>query len=93
MLSELRKYRVGLILTHQYLAQIDPQVREAILGNAGTIISFRLGVGDAEILRNEFYPEFTMHDLVNLPNYHVYVRLMIDGVVSRSFSAETRLTE
>lgn len=89
MLSELRKYRVGLILAQQYLNQIEPQVRDAILGNAGTILSFRLGVAEAEILRNEFYPEFAMHDLVSLPNYHVYLKLMIDGVVSRSFSAET----
>jgi hypothetical protein len=89
MLSELRKYRVGLILAHQYLSQIDPAVRDAIIGNAGTIISFRLGLADAEILGKEFYPEFSMHDLVSLPNFHVYLKLMIDGAVSRSFSAET----
>jgi hypothetical protein len=91
MLSELRKYRVGLILAHQYLSQIEPAVRDAIIGNAGTIISFRLGLADAEILGKEFYPEFSMHDLVSLPNYHVYLKLMIDGVASRSFSAETTL--
>jgi DNA helicase HerA-like ATPase len=89
MLSELRKYRLGLILSHQHLSQLDPQVRDAVLGNVGTIISFRLGLVDAEILAKEFYPELTAADLVNLPNLHIYLRLMVDGVVSRPFSAET----
>src|SRR3989449_3194832 len=70
MLSELRKYRVGLILAHQYLTQLDLEVRDAILGNAGTIISFRLGLADAEILAQEFYPELAAVDLVSLPNHH-----------------------
>lgn len=89
MLSELRKYRVGLILAHQYLSQLDPQVRDAILGNAGTIVSFRLGLADAEILEKEFYPEFVAGDLIGLPNYNIYLKLMIDGKVSRPFSAQT----
>src|SRR5213593_2322979 len=89
MLSELRKYRVGMILAHQYLSQLDLQVRDAILGNVGTMIAFRLGLADAEILENEFRPEISAVDLIGLPNYHVYVKLMIDGVVSRTFSART----
>jgi len=89
MLSELRKYRVGLILAHQYLTQLDLEVRDAILGNAGTIISFRLGLADAEILAQEFYPELAAVDLVSLPNHHIYLKLMVDGVVSRPFSATT----
>jgi type IV secretory pathway TraG/TraD family ATPase VirD4 len=89
MLSELRKYRVNLVLAHQYLSQVDPEVRDAILGNAGTIISFRLGVTDAEILSREFHPEFSVQDLVGLPNYRIYLKLMIDGAVSKSFSAVT----
>ena len=89
MLSELRKYRVNMILSHQYLTQLDLQVRDSILGNVGTMISFRLGLTDAEILSGEFYPFFSANDLINLPNYHVYLRLMIDGVVSQPFSAET----
>lgn len=89
MLSELRKYRVGLVLAHQYLGQLDEEVRDAVLGNAGTLISFRVGLADAELLEKEFAPEFSAYDLVNLPNYHVYLKLMIDGVVSRPFSAET----
>jgi hypothetical protein len=89
MLSELRKYRVGMILAHQYLSQLDLQVRDAILGNVGTIITFRVGLTDAEILEKEFRPEFSALDLISLPNYHVYLRLMVDGVVSKPFSAKT----
>lgn len=89
MLSELRKYRVNMVLAHQYLTQLDLPVRDAILGNVGTIISFRLGLADAEILGKEFAPVFSPHDLMGLANYNIYLKLMIDGVVSRAFSAET----
>lgn len=92
MLSELRKYHVGLVLAHQYLSQIDVQVRDSILGNVGTIISFRLGAADATILEKEFLPEITALDLISLPNYQIYLKLMVDGVVSRPFSAETLLS-
>jgi hypothetical protein len=88
MLSELRKYRVNMIFAHQYLSQLDPQVREAILGNVGTLISFRLGVSDAEVLEKEFYPQFSMKDLISLPNYHVYLKLMINSMISDPFSAK-----
>jgi hypothetical protein len=89
MLSELRKYRVGMILAHQYLSQLDPQIRDAILGNVGTIIAFRLGLADAEIIAQEFYPVFSPADLVALPNYAIYLKLMVDGVPTPPFSAET----
>jgi hypothetical protein len=89
MMSELRKYRVNLILAHQYLTQLDLKVRDAILGNVGSIISFRLGLADAEILAKEFYPEFSAKDLVRLPNYSIYLKLMVNGVPSSPFSAET----
>lgn len=89
MLSELRKYHVGLILANQYLSQLDEKIQDAILGNAGTIISFRLGLNDAEILAKEFYPEISVQDLMNLPNHHIYLKLIIDGQVSRPFSGRT----
>lgn len=89
MLSELRKYRVNLILAHQYLAQLDPKISDAIFGNVGTIVSFRVGARDAEVLEKEFRPEIGATDLVNLPNYNIYLKLMVDGVVARPFSAET----
>ncbi len=78
-----------MVLAHQYLSQLDPQVRDAILGNAGTIICFRVGLADAEILEKEFRLEFSALDLISLPNYLVYLRLMVDGVVVRPFSART----
>ncbi|MDT7540579.1 MAG: hypothetical protein QOE33_483 [Acidobacteriota bacterium] len=89
MLSELRKYRLNLILAHQYLAQLDERLLTAILGNVGTIASFRIGPQDAEIIAQEFAPEISATDLVNLPNHHVYLKLMIDGRVSSPFSAKT----
>jgi hypothetical protein len=89
MLSELRKYRLNLILAHQFLSQLDLPVRDAILGNAGTLITFRLGLADAEILAKEFYPDVYERDLVNLPNFAFFLKLMIDGAVSKAFSAET----
>jgi type IV secretory pathway TraG/TraD family ATPase VirD4 len=89
MLSELRKYRVGMILAHQYLSQLDPQVRDAVLGNTGTIITFRLGAEDAQTLAKEFEPEFSALDLTTLPNYHIYLKLMVEGEVTRPFSART----
>ncbi len=71
MTSELRKYHVGLVLAHQYLFQLDPDVREAVLGNAGTVISFRLGAKDAAYLAQEFRPVFTQRDFINLPNHDI----------------------
>lgn len=89
MLAELRKYRVGLVLAHQYLDQLDDDVRSAVFGNVGTVICFRVGAPDARILEEELFPEFRTQDLVSLPNRHIYVKLMIDGQVSRPFSAVT----
>lgn len=89
ILSESRKYGLNLILAHQYLDQLQPEVRSAILGNVGTMISFRVGVDDAVVLAKEFYPVFEKGDLIGLPNYHIYLKLMIDGATSRPFSAIT----
>jgi hypothetical protein len=89
MAAELRKYRVGMVLAHQYLQQLHPDVRHAVLGNAGTLISFRLGAEDAAYLAREFEPEFAADDFIRLPNYRIYLRLMIDGEPSKPFSAAT----
>jgi len=89
MLSESRKYGLNLILAHQYLEQLDEKIRAAVLGNVGTIVSFRVGVEDAGLLKNEFFPVFNKLDLINLPNYSVYLKMLIDGVTSRPFSATT----
>ena len=93
ILSEARKYRLNLTVAHQYTAQLisdkSSAVRDAVFGNVGTMIVFRVGADDAEFLESEFDPEFTPQDIVNLPNYKVYMKLMIDGVTSRPFSAKT----
>jgi hypothetical protein len=89
MMSELRKFGVGLVLAHQYLNQLDTDVRHAVLGNAGTLISFRVGPEDAATLAREFQPTFDTLDLLNLPNYAMYLRLMINGTPSKPFSAMT----
>ncbi|MBA7655713.1 hypothetical protein ES703_63621 [subsurface metagenome] len=89
VLSEARKYRLALTLGHQYIAQMEDEVRDAVFGNVGTIVSFRVGAEDAEFLEKEFTPEFMASDLVNLGKYNVYLKLMIDGIAGRPFSAET----
>lgn len=89
ILSEARKYRLCLIIAHQYTAQLDEKVRDAVFGNVGTMIIFRVGADDADNVEKEFSPEFTVEDFVNLPNYHIYTKLMVDGVTSRPFSART----
>ncbi len=89
ILSEARKYRLCLTVGHQYISQMDETVRDAVFGNVGTIAVFRVGAEDAEFLEKEFSPEFTAEDLVNLSKYNIYLKLMIDGVASHPFSAET----
>jgi len=89
VLSEARKYRLNLILAHQYISQTEETVRDAVFGNIGTLISFRVGADDAEFLEKEFSPEFFAQDLVNLPKYHIYLKLMIDGIAGNPFSAVT----
>lgn len=89
MLSELRKYRVGLVLAHQYLGQLEPEIRDAVFGNVGTLMAFRVGGGDALWLAREFAPTFSAEDLTRLPQYHLYIRLCINGETSQPFSART----
>ncbi|MEK9129816.1 MAG: type IV secretion system DNA-binding domain-containing protein [Patescibacteria group bacterium] len=93
ILSEARKYRLNLIVAHQYIGQLindaSTKVRDAIFGNVGTMIIFRIGAADAEFLENEFIEKFTIQDLVNLANYNIYLKLMIDGVTTLPFSAQT----
>jgi len=89
MIAELRKYGVGLVLAHQYLHQLEPDVRHAVIGNAGTLITFRLGAEDAALIAQELAPRFTNEDLLLLGNHYIYVKLMIDGSPSMPFSAIT----
>ncbi|MCH8049241.1 TraM recognition domain-containing protein, partial [Patescibacteria group bacterium] len=89
ILSEARKYRLNLIMAHQYIAQLSEEVRDSVFGNVGTIISFRIGNQDADFMETEFMPRFTPEDLINLPKYQIYLKLMIDGISSMPFSAIT----
>ncbi len=89
ILAEARKYGLGLFLTHQYLEQLPEKIRAAIIGNVGTLIAFRVGAEDAMYLRKEFHPVFDDADLISLPSYSMYIKLMIDGTTSKPFSATT----
>lgn len=93
ILSEARKYRLCLTVAHQYIAQLtigsSTTVRDAVFGNVGTVIAFRVGATDAEFLEKEFTPQFLIEDLINLPQYKIYLRLMVNGVSSDPFSADT----
>lgn len=91
MFSELRKFSVGMTMAHQYLHQLDDKISKAILGNAGTLISFRIGTKDAGHMEKEMYPLFDVQDFINLPNYHFYIKLMIQGRPSKPFSALSEL--
>ncbi|MEK7620533.1 MAG: type IV secretion system DNA-binding domain-containing protein [Patescibacteria group bacterium] len=89
ILSEARKYRLCLTMAHQYIAQLTEEVRDAVFGNVGTIITFRVGSPDAAWMETEFMPRFTPEDIINLPKYNVYLKLLIEGVTSQPFSAIT----
>src|SRR6056297_3719133 len=87
ILSEARKYRLSLIMAHQYLEQLSDAVKAAVFGNVGTMLTFRVGAADAEELVKEFSPTFTEEDILNLPKFEMYLKLMIDGLASDPFSA------
>lgn len=99
ILSEARKYRLNLIMAHQFISQLtvekegssamDSRMRDAVFGNTGTMISFRIGVEDAELMAKEFAPVFNEFDVVNIDRYNAYVKLMIDGTASKPFNMET----
>ena len=99
ILSEARKYKLNLIIAHQYLGQLtqaagaqgagSKDLRDAVFGNAGTMITFRIGVEDAEIMAKEFAPAFNEFDLVNIDRFNAYVKLMINGTASKPFNMAT----
>jgi hypothetical protein len=93
ILSEARKYKLNLTIAHQYIEQMEEEVRNAVFGNVGTMITFRVGAYDAEYLEKEFAPTFTAEDIVNLGFAEIYLRLMIDGMGSKPFSARTVLPD
>jgi hypothetical protein len=89
ILAEARKYRLSMIMAHQFIAQLKEEIRDAVFGNVGTIIAFRVGPLDAELLEKQFLPTFTKQDLVNLDNFNAYIKLLIRGQVSPPFNIQT----
>ncbi|MBI5414612.1 type IV secretion system DNA-binding domain-containing protein [Candidatus Peregrinibacteria bacterium] len=101
ILSEARKYRLGLVVAHQYISQItkmdsggkgtheDTSIRDAVFGNVGTMMCFKIGAQDAETMEKEFQPIFSQQDLINIANYHAYIKLNIDNTTSRGFVMKT----
>ncbi len=89
ILSEARKYKLALVIAHQYVAQMEESVRDAVFGNVGTSISFRVGPLDAELLEKVFAPQFQANDLINLGKAQIYLSLMINDMGSAPFSART----
>jgi len=89
ILSEARKYKLNLTIAHQYIEQMTEEVRAAVFGNVGTMITFRVGAYDAEYLEKELAPTFTAEDLVNLGFAQIYLKLMVNGITSKPFSAHT----
>jgi len=90
ILSEARKYKLGLTLAHQYIQQIDEKIRDAVFGNVGSMAVFRVGSEDAAFLENQFAPIFTKNDLLYIPNRHAYVRLLAHGTPTKPFDIATK---
>lgn len=93
ILSEARKYKLSLIMAHQYISQLaqenNSKIKDAVFGNAGTLIAFRIGVEDAELMAKEFAPVFNDFDVINIDRFNAYIKLMINGTGSRPFNMET----
>lgn len=91
ILSEARKYRLNLSVAHQFIAQLREEIRDAVFGNVGSIISFRVGIQDAEFLVKQFEPHLTVDDLTSIDNFNSYVRLLIRGSTTKPFNIRTYL--
>jgi hypothetical protein len=89
ILSEARKYKLGLTVAHQFIAQLDPVIRDAVFGNVGSMAAFRVGNDDANALEPQFAPVFSASDIMNTPNYNAVMRVLADGTPTRAFSVAT----
>ncbi|OIP76875.1 MAG: hypothetical protein AUK16_02925 [Parcubacteria group bacterium CG2_30_44_11] len=89
ILSEARKYKLGLTVAHQFIAQLDEDIKNAVFGNVGSIAAFRVGPEDATVLEHQFKPVFDAHDLMNIPNWSAYMRVLAKGVPTKPFSMKT----
>jgi hypothetical protein len=86
ILSEARKYKLNLVVAHQFIGQLDEQIKKAVFGNVGSMAAFRVGAEDADFLEKQFAPVFSSSDLINVNNFNACLKLLIDGQVSRPFS-------
>ncbi|MBY0310106.1 hypothetical protein K2Q16_03105 [Patescibacteria group bacterium] len=90
ILSEARKYKLSLTVVHQFIAQLDPTIKDAVFGNVGSLVAFRVGTEDAQFLEQQFAPVFTAKDIMNTPNYNAIVRILANGVPTKPFSLAMR---
>lgn len=93
ILSEARKYGVALTIANQFISQVDPNIRESVFGNVGSLLTFRLGIRDAQFIAPELFPVFTERDVINLPNYHLLAKMLVSGDTAPAFPVRTRLDE
>ncbi|MDZ4284371.1 MAG: DUF87 domain-containing protein [Patescibacteria group bacterium] len=93
ILSEARKYGLGLTIAHQFIGQLSENIRDAVFGNVGSLVAFRVGADDAEVLEKQFAPDFRAHDLMNIENRNAYVRLLSHGRPTKPFTIETEPPE
>src|SRR5690606_26477854 len=93
ILSEARKYKLGLTVAHQFVAQLEEKIRDAVFGNVGSLAAFRVGPEDAEFLEKQFQPVFSAADLMNVENRHAFVRILSDGTPTKPFNIRTRPPE
>jgi hypothetical protein len=89
ILSEARKYKLSLTVAHQFIAQLDENIKNAVFGNVGSIAAFRVGSDDATALESQFAPVFAANDLMNVPNWNCFVRMLANGVPTKPFSMAT----
>jgi hypothetical protein len=89
ILSEARKYKLSLTIAHQFIAQLDKDIRDAVFGNVGSMTIFRVGSDDASVLESQLAPTFEAQDIMNIQNYHAYVRILANGTPQKPFSVQT----
>ncbi|MFT7507590.1 MAG: hypothetical protein ACI92I_000751 [Acidimicrobiales bacterium] len=89
ILSEARKYKLGLTVAHQFIAQLDEGIKDAVFGNVGSMAAFRVGPEDSQFLEHQFSPTFDSSDLMNVPNWNAYLKVLANGTPTKPFSVET----